>query len=54
MFRGIRRWSVPPKERVNMLPYERIRNVLEGKPTNILPYVDGFSNMEARRAFLGP
>jgi len=37
-----------------MLPRERIRNVLDGKPTDMLPYVDGFSNMEARRAFLGP
>lgn len=42
------------KEPAAMLPCERIRNVLEGKPTDILPYVDGFSSMEARRAFLGP
>jgi uroporphyrinogen-III decarboxylase len=37
-----------------MLPRERIERVLEGKPTDIMPYVDGFSNMEARRAYFGP
>ena len=37
-----------------MTPYERIMNVLEGKPTDILPYVDGFESMEARRDFFGP
>ncbi len=37
-----------------MLPCERTMNVLEGKPTDILPFVDGFSNMEASREFFGP
>ena len=37
-----------------MLPYERIVNVLEGKPTDILPYIDGFSSMEAAVTFFGP
>jgi uroporphyrinogen-III decarboxylase len=37
-----------------MTPYERIMNVLEGKPTDILPYVDGFESMETRLQFFGP
>ena len=35
-----------------MTPRERIIKALEGKPTDILPYVDGFQSMEARREFL--
>ncbi|MGC8777920.1 MAG: uroporphyrinogen decarboxylase family protein [Candidatus Caldatribacteriaceae bacterium] len=37
-----------------MTPYERIVNALEGKPTDILPYIDGFECLEARLAFFGP
>ena len=37
-----------------MTPRERIIKALEGKPTDILPYVDGFQSMEARRNFFGP
>ncbi|MEN3187068.1 MAG: uroporphyrinogen decarboxylase family protein [Atribacterota bacterium] len=37
-----------------MTPYERIINALEGKSTDILPYVDGFECLEARLAFFGP
>ncbi len=36
-----------------MVPYERIVNVLEGKPTDILPYVDGFESIEAAGLFFG-
>lgn len=36
-----------------MTSYERIMNVLEGKPTDILPYVDGFDSMEAELDFFG-
>lgn len=37
-----------------MTPRERILNALEGKPTDILPYVDGFDCMEGLMAFFGP
>lgn len=37
-----------------MTPYERIMNVLEGKPTDIVPYIDGFECLEARLSFFGP
>jgi len=37
-----------------MTPYQRIINALEGKPTDILPYIDGFDCLEARLAFFGP
>jgi len=37
-----------------MTSYERIMNVLKGKPTDILPYVDGFESIEAQLAFFGP
>jgi hypothetical protein len=33
---------------------ERIIKALEGKPTDILPYVDGFESMEAKLNFFGP
>jgi len=38
----------------SMTPRERILKALEGKPTDILPYVDGFESTEAAREFLGP
>jgi len=34
--------------------YERIVATLEGKKTDILPYIDGFDCLEARLAFFGP
>ncbi len=37
-----------------MTSYERIINALEGKPTDILPYIDGFNCLEARLSFFGP
>ncbi len=37
-----------------MTGFERIRNVLEGKPTDILPYTEGFENLQARADFFGP
>ena len=37
-----------------MTGYERIVAALEGKKTDILPYIDGFDCHEARLAFFGP
>ncbi len=37
-----------------MTPRERILKALEGKPTDILPYVDGFESTEAKLDFFGP
>lgn len=34
--------------------FERIRNALDGKPTDILAYTEGFANMQARSDFFGP
>ena len=33
---------------------ERMFRVLEGKPTDILPYIDGFESVEAKLAYFGP
>jgi len=37
-----------------MTGYDRIVAALEGKSTDILPYIDGFDCLEARLAFFGP
>jgi uroporphyrinogen-III decarboxylase len=37
-----------------MTGYERMKNVLEGRPTDILPYTEGFENMQSRSDFFGP
>ncbi len=37
-----------------MTGFERIMAALDGKPTDILPYIDGFDCLEARLAFFGP
>ena len=37
-----------------MIGYERIMAALDGKKTDILPYIDGFDCHEARLAFFGP